>query len=258
MILEMWSKVEKFFGGVFETIGGTTILLFQSFASIRFTKRDVTRLLKQFQYVGINSLPLAIMIGFFTGIIFALNFGIPLKEFGVEDTIGGILGVAMVRTIGPVFTAFIMAARVGSAMTAEIGTMAVSEEIDSLRMMSIRPIRFLAMPRILGAVIINPLLTIYSTAAGLVGGWLMSRAYLQISDETYWLDIYRLVDFKELSTGILKSIVFGLVYSSICVYYGMTTRGGAEGVGRSTTNAVVSSLTMILVVDFIITRFMFG
>lgn len=253
-----WSQIEKFFGGVFQTVGGTSILLLQSLASIRLNKRDLGRLIKQFQFIGINSLPLAIMIGFFTGMIFALNFGIPLRFYGLEETIGGILGVAMVRTLGPVFTAFILAARVGSAMTAEIGTMAVSEEVDSLMLMGVKPIRFIAMPRILASMIINPLLTVYSTGAGLVGGWLMARAYLQVSDQTYWDDISRLVNEKEVYTGLLKALVFGIVYSSICVYYGLTTKGGAEGVGRSTTNAVVSSLTMILVVDFLITRFMFG
>ncbi|MGF1573113.1 MAG: MlaE family ABC transporter permease [Sumerlaeia bacterium] len=253
-----WSKVEELLGGVFITVGGTSFLLLQSIGSIRFTKRDIGRLLKQFQFIGITSLPLAIMIGFFTGMIFALNFGIPLRIYGLEDTIGGILGVAMVRTLGPVFTAFILAARVGSAMTAEIGTMAVSEEIDSLRMMGIKTTRYIAMPRIIGSLIINPLLTIYSTAAGIFGGWLMARAYLQVSTDTYWLDIHRLVNAKEVYTGLLKALVFGILYSTICVYYGLTTKGGAEGVGRSTTNAVVSSLTMILVADFLITRFMFG
>ncbi|MDX1973941.1 MAG: ABC transporter permease [Candidatus Sumerlaeia bacterium] len=257
-MLLFWNKIHRFAGGIFEIVGGSTILLLNAFCQIRFNARDLGRLVQQFQLIGINSFPLAVMIGFFTGMIFALNFGIPLRDYGAEETIGGILTVAMVRTLGPVFTAFILAARVGSAMTAELGTMSVSEEIDSLRMMNIKPERFLALPRILGSIIINPLLTIYSTSAGVVGGWLVARSYLNVSDDTYWLDIYRLMNSKEVYTGLTKSVVFALVYSSICVYIGMTTKGGAEGVGRSTTTAVVSSLTMILVADFVITRFIFG
>lgn len=251
-------QLEMLAGRTFLIAGGTTLLFLQSLADIRFGATDRRRILKQFQSIGVNSLPLAAGIGLFTGMIFALNFGIPLRNYGTETEIGGILGLAIVRTLAPVFTAFILAARIGSAMTAELGTMAVSDEIDSLRVMGIKPTRYLAMPRILASIIVNPLLTAYSAAMGIAGGLILSQTYLGVPPEIFWERLYRFMDMKEITTGLTKSIVFGAMYSSICVYYGLTTRGGAEGVGRSTTNAVVVSLTMILVADFIITRFLFG
>lgn len=254
----MFKQIETFFFQLFQVSGGSTLLVFQALMEIRFSARDISRILKQMVVIGVQSFPLAVMIGFFTGMIFSLNFGIPLKSFGAEDNIGGILGVAMIRTLGPVFTAFILAARIGSAMTAEIATMSVSNEIDSMRVMGIKPVRFLVMPRILASIIVNPVLTVYSCAAGLVGGWLLARAYLDVTDSTYWNQVFLQVDVKEIQTGFIKTFVFAIIYSSICVYQGLITKGGAAGVGKSTTRAVVYSLTMILVADFLITRFMFG
>ncbi len=190
--------------------------------------------------------------------IFSLNLGLPLKDFGVEDRIGSALGVALVRELAPVFTAFILAARVGAAITAELGTMSVSEEIDSLRVMGISPDRYLAMPRIVGALLISPLLTVYSCAAGMIGGQLLAKSYFSVSNTVFWTRVYQSIDFKEIGTGLLKSVVFAALYSAICVHFGMTTRGGAEGVGRSTTRAVVVSLSAILVADFLLTRALFG
>lgn len=254
----MWNLIESAFGRLFLVSGGVLLLFFQSLGQLRLTSRDMKRLLRQMVSIGVNTLPLAAAIGFFTGMIFALNMGIPLRDFGVQDTIGGILGVAIVRELAPVFTAFILAARVGAAMTAELGTMAVSEEVDSLRVMGIRPSRYLAMPRIVSSLIMNPLLTVYSTATGLTGGALLSYAYLGVSHQTYWDRVFRIVDMREVSTGLAKALAFGALYSTICVYHGLTTTGGAEGVGRSTTSSVVMSLTAILVADFLLTRAMFG
>jgi phospholipid/cholesterol/gamma-HCH transport system permease protein len=143
-------------------------------------------------------------------------------------------------------------------MTAELGTMAVSDEIDSLRVLGIQPTRYLAMPRIVASLVMNPLLTVYASATGLVGGALLSSAYLGVGYSTFWTHVWRVVDLKEINTGLIKALTFGALYSTICIYYGLTTRGGAEGVGRSTTRAVVVSLTSILVADFLLTRALFG
>lgn len=254
----MWSRIERGFGELFMVSGGVILLFGQSLADVRLARRDFRRLLRQMVGIGVNTLPLASMIGLFTGMIFALNMGIPLRDYGVENNIGAILGVALVRELAPVFTAFILSARVGAAMSAELGTMAVSEEIDSLRVMGIRPTRYLAMPRVVASLVMNPLLTVYSTAAGLLGGMLLARTYLGVPYQVFWDSLLNAVDMKEITTGLVKALVFGALYSTICVYYGLGARGGAEGVGRATTRAVVTSLTMVLIADFLLTRLLFG
>lgn len=251
-------SVESTFESLFANSGGVLVRLLHSLAMVRFARNDVRRILQQMARAGVHTLPIASVFGLFTGMIFSLNMGLPLRDFGVEDRIGSILGVALVRELAPVFTAFILAARVGAAMAAELGTMSVSDEIDSLRVLGIDPDRYLAMPRIVASLLINPLLTVYSCAAGLVGGQFLATAYFGISGHSFWQRVFDSVDLKEINTGLLKALVFGALYSSVCVHFGMTTTGGAEGVGRSTTRAVVVSLFAILLADFFLTRAMFG
>ncbi len=254
----MFASIEKAFLNLFVTSGGVLVLFVHSLLEIRFRAGDMRRLLRQMVVIGVQTLPLAVMIGFFTGMIIALNVGVPLKEFGQEDRIGTFLGLAMVREFGPVFTAFILAARVGAAMAAELGTMIVGEEVDSLRVLGIKPVRYLAMPRIVASLLMNPILTTYATTTGLFGGMLLAEVYLGVPREQFWYRVYEFMDWEEIRTGLIKSLVFGALYSSICVYYGLKTTGGAEGVGQSTTRAVVISLTMILVSDFLLTRALIG
>lgn len=254
----MWTTFENAFARLFAHSGSILILFGQSLADIRIGRHDMQRILRQMMNIGVQTLPLAAMIGLFTGMIFSLNMGIPLRDFGVEDRIGSILGVAIVRELAPVFTAFIIAARVGASITAELGTMAVTDEVNSLRVMGIRPTRYLAMPRILASLLMNPLLTVYSTACGLLGGMVLASSYLGVSPEVFWDRVLNSMDLKEINTGLIKALVFGGLYSTICVYYGLTTTGGAQGVGRSTTRGVVVSLTMILIADFLLTRALFG
>lgn len=254
----MWNRIERGFGHLFLVSGGCMLLFAQSLGDVRLGRRDIQRLVHQMVVIGVNTLPLAVMIGLFTGMIFALNTGIPMRDYGLESNIGNALGVALVRELAPVFTAFVLAARVGAAMTAELGTMAVSEEIDSLRVMGIRPTRFLAMPRIVASLIMNPLLTVYSTGAGLLGGMVLCETYFNVPYMVFWDGMLATMDMQEINTGLTKAFVFGALYSTICVYFGMTASGGAEGVGRATTRGIVSSLTMILVADFVLTRAFFG
>lgn len=252
----MLATIESLFGRMFLLAGGTLMLFVRALASIRFRRGDRARILRQMTEFGVNSFPLATLIGFFTGLIIALNIGLPMMTYGQQGQIGTFMGLAMVREFGPVFTAFIIAARVGSAMTAELASMSVTEEVDSLRVMGLRPSQHLAMPRIVAGLVMNPLLTIYSTAAGLVGGMVLSTTVLGVSGQLYWDKVITGLDMHELSTGLTKAVVFGAVITSVCVYKGLATTGGARDVGQSTTRAVVISLTMILVADFIITSFM--
>ncbi|MEQ8819574.1 MAG: ABC transporter permease [Sumerlaeia bacterium] len=254
----LFKSIHKVFETLFLTTGGIALLFVESLSMLRLSKGDIRRLLRQGLVIGVQTAPLACLVGLFTGMIIAINIGIPLEDFGVEERIGEPLGISIVREFAPVFTAFIIAARVGAAMTAELGTMAVNDEIDALRAMGIRPTRFLAMPRIVSSLVLNPVLTLYSIAFSLLGGAIISSTYFSVPTHVYWDNVFGFVDFKELANGLGKALVFGGLYSSICVWHGLETRGGAAGVGRSTTRAVVTSLTCILLFDFILTRFMFG
>lgn len=254
----MLLAIESAFERSFRISGGIFLLFWQSLADVRWCRQDRKRLLIQMVEIGWQTAPLAMMVGFFTGMIIALNVGVPLRDFGQETQVGGILGLAMVREFGPVFTAFILAARVGAAMTAEIGTMTVGEEVDTLRVMGIRPTRYLAMPRIVASLLMNPILTTYATATGLLGGMILSSVYLGVSNEMFWMRVVDFVEWDEIRTGLLKALVFGGIYSTVCVYQGLVCEGGAEGVGKATTRGVVLSLTLILVADFLLTRALIG
>ena len=165
----------------------------------------------------------------------------------------------MIKEMGPVLTAFIIAGRVGAAMTAELGTMAVNEEINVLRVLGIRVDRYLVMPRLVAALTMTPALTAYSTVLGMLGGFLVANTYFGISFQLYRNEAFRYISLDEVFKGLLvKPMVFGAIYSAVCCYKGVSTTGGAEGVGRSTTSAVVISLAGVLVANYILLRYLFG
>ena len=250
------SRIESFFAELFATAGGMILLLGQCLLEIRHLFSGIKRVLRQLVEVGWSTLPLASMIGLFTGMITALQTGVELKNLGLQHQIGTIVGLALVREMGPVFTAFIISARVGAAWAAELGTMSVSEEIDALRSLGIRPVRFLAMPRFVAAVTMQPLLTVYSIIVGIWGGALVSVTYLRISGNVFYKKLYSALELNDMILGLWKAVVFGAIFSIVCCYMGLTTRNGAKGVGTSTTRSVVISLTLILVADYFINRFM--
>lgn len=249
-------KIESFFFDLFTTAGGMLLLLIQCILESRLVFSNARRILKMMLEVGWKTLPLASMIGLFTGMIIALQTGVELKNLGIHEQIGTIVGLSLVREMGPVFTAFIIAARVGAAWAAEIGTMSVSEEIDALRSLGIYPVRFLAMPRFFAAITMQPILTIYSIVVGMWGGALVSVNYLGVQRFIYYKRMFNALEMEDVTLGLGKAFVFGAIFSLVCCYMGLTTKNGAEGVGRSTTRSVVISLSLILVADYFITRFM--
>jgi phospholipid/cholesterol/gamma-HCH transport system permease protein len=254
-MLTLLSQLENFFYRLFVVSGEIVSLFFQSLVELRYLVRSFPRVLRQMLEIGYNSLLLAGLIGLFTGMIVALQTGLELKKLSVEQVVGGIVGLSLVREMGPVITAFIIAGKVGSSMAAELGTMSVSEEIDALRSMGINPVRFLVMPRFFAAVIMQPILTIYAIIIGIWGGALISATYLGIASQIYFRQLYRTLELEDISKGIGKTFIFAAIYSIVSCYMGMKAERGAEGVGKSTTRAVVVSLTMILVADYFMSRF---
>lgn len=248
--------IERAFAALFLTSGEMFMLLLAALRDSRYVFRKFPAVLAQMVHIGVNTFPLASMIGLFTGMIVALQTGLELQKYGLAQIIGGVVGLSVTRAMGPIITGFIIAARVGAAMTAELGTMAVNEEVDSLRVMNISPSRYLVMPRIVATIIMQPVLTIFSTVIGVWGGSVVATTYLDVPPDIYWNRLQSTVEVYDVFAGLLKAAVFGTVISTVCCHQGLATQGGASGVGRATTSAVVISLTMILVCDYLLTRFL--
>jgi phospholipid/cholesterol/gamma-HCH transport system permease protein len=197
---------------------------------------------------GVNALPVIVLIGFLMGLIMAFQAAIPMREFGAEIYVANLVGLSMVRELGPLMTAIVLAGRSGSAFAAELGTMKVNEEIDALITMGLDPLRFLVVTRILAAVIMTPLLTLFADLIGVMGGSivLISMGY---SLATYFKQIFSMVNYVDLFGGLLKSIVFGLLVAGIGCLRGLQTQIGASAVGESTTRAVVGGIVLIVATD---------
>jgi phospholipid/cholesterol/gamma-HCH transport system permease protein len=239
----------------FEIAGGFVFLLARTCLETPMFWRAPGRLVRQMMSVGVHTLPLAAMIGVFTGMVVALQTGYELRTFGLQDTIGSIVGLTMVREMGPVITAFLIAGRVGSSMAAELGTMSVTEEIDALRVMGISPVRYLVVPRFLAILITQPLLTVYSVVIGIWGASLISAAYLHVDAVIYFSHVFRSLQTTDIIQGFSKTFVFAAITVIVACHLGMTASSGAAGVGKATTRSVVISLTAILVSDYFVTSF---
>ncbi|MDD5678140.1 MAG: ABC transporter permease [Kiritimatiellae bacterium] len=236
--------------------GRALLILLEAMTSLRFvlSKRSRPVVLQQLYVTGIKSLGVISVVAMFTGMILALQMGLELRKYGQEVNIGLAVMVSMLREMGPFMTALILAASVGSAMAAELGTMTVSEEIAALEVMSISPVRFLVMPRLAAMMIMTPLLTFYACMLGVVGGAIVGATQLGVSVPAYLDNATRWAENKDLYVGLLKSFVFGIMITTICCYQGFATTEGAVGVGRATRRSVVVSFLSILVVGYIITR----
>ncbi|MEJ2656544.1 MAG: MlaE family lipid ABC transporter permease subunit [Desulfobacterales bacterium] len=197
---------------------------------------------------GVNALPVITLIGFLMGLIRAFQAAIPMRQFGAVIFVANLVGLSMVRELGPLMTAIVLAGRSGSAFAAELGTMKVNEEIDALITMGLDPVRFLVISRILAAVVMTPLLTLYADLIGVMGGSvvLLSLGY---SLSTYFKQIFSMVNYVDLLGGLIKSIVFGLLVAGIGCLRGLQTEIGASAVGESTTRAVVGGIVLIVVTD---------
>jgi len=212
---------------------------------------------RQLCLAGIGSLPVMTVVAVFTGMILALQTGIELRRLNQELYIGSAVMVSMLREMGPFMTGLIMASCVGSSMAAQLGTMAVNEEIAALEMMSIDPVRFLVTPRIWALMLMMPLLSFYTCALGLIGGGVIGMTQLNIGWDQYFSIAMRYAENKDLYVGLLKALLFGVVIAGISCFFGLTTTQGAVGVGRATRLAVLGSFLMILVVGYVVTRFFY-
>jgi phospholipid/cholesterol/gamma-HCH transport system permease protein len=212
---------------------------------------------KQMEFIGVRSVFVIILTGTFTGMVLALQSYYGFKKFGSEGLVGATVALSMTRELGPVLTSLMVSGRAGSAMAAELGTMRVTEQIDALTAMALNPIKYLVTPRIIAAFLVLPVLTVISDFIGIIGGYLVGVKLLGINEGAYIDKMIKFVELNDIYNGLVKSAVFGVILSIVSCYKGFYAKGGAEGVGRATTEAVVASSVTILVTDYILTSFMF-
>jgi phospholipid/cholesterol/gamma-HCH transport system permease protein len=218
---------------------------------------EVKNALKQMQEIGVNSVPVVIITAVFTGMVLALQTYTGFKRFGAESLVGSVVALSMTREMGPVLTGLIVAGRAGAAMAAELGTMRVTEQIDALETLATKPVKYLVVPRFASSLVMLPALTILSDIIGIMGGYAITVWYFKSSSILYWKRTWDYLEIEDIYNGLIKACVFGASIALIGCYKGFYTRGGAEGVGRATTGAVVLSFMTILISDYFLSAWLF-
>lgn len=213
---------------------------------------------EQMVKIGYESLPIVSLIAFFVGLIIAMQSAYQLKAFGATIYTANLTAVSIIRELGPLLTAIIITGRNGSAITAEIGTMRVSEEIDALATMGLNPVKFLVVPRVLAMLIMLPCLTVIADLVGIFGGYLISMLTLDLTSVRYIDQTISALTFKDLFSGLVKSGFFALIIAGIGCHQGLIVRGGAEGVGKATTRSVVVSIFLIIAADVLFTTIFYA
>ena len=241
---------------VLHNTGHALFMLFEAFWFMQFAfgKRSRQETVTQFYITGIKSLGVITVVALFTGMILALQTGLELRRYGQEVYIGSAVAVSMIREMGPFMTGLIIAASVGSAIAAQLGTMTVSEEIAALEVMSINPNRFLVMPRLVALAVMMPILSVYTNILGILGGAVVGTTQLGVSVQSYMDNATEFATNKDLYVGLLKAFIFGIIITVVSCHQGFMTTEGAVGVGKATRRSVIISFLVILVVGYMVTR----
>lgn len=237
-----------------EAVQDYSLLAGRSLSNLFSQPRYFADTLLQADSIGVGSLPIVVLIGLFTGAVLALQTSSTLQQFGSLSLTGQLVSLSMVRELGPVLTGILVAGRNASGMASELGSMKVTEQIDAMRAMGVDPTKKLVTPRVTATVIMLFFLSIISDLVGLVGGWFISYFLLGLDSNQYWTTAYQALRFGDVFMGLSKPVVFGFIIASIGCYYGMTAKGGTQGVGRATTQAVVAASVLIVVTDFFLTK----
>ena len=238
--------------------GEMLALLVETLYYFKDARRNWPAIARQIQTVGIGTLPIAALMAIFIGMVLALQTGAELANYGSQEAIGAIVGLSMVKELGPVMTSLLVAGRIGSSMAAEVGAMEVYEEIAALKTLEINPVRYLAMPRFLACLVAVPMLVVFTTLIGIIGGGVVSSVnpVIDVPMTVYYDNLVRALGYGDLLDGLLKATVFGGIVAQVGCYVGFRTSGGARGIGESTTRAVVLAFLMIFVANYFLTRLM--
>lgn len=253
IILSPLSSIGVRLIGYFQALGNWCEFVGASCSWVMRPPYRFDQLVRQMEFIGVKSTGIIALTAFFTGAVFALQSGKVYSLFNMESLVGATVGLSLTREMGPVFSALMVTARACSAMAAELGTMRVTEQIDALETMAVNPLHYLAVPRIVASTVMLPLLTMLFNYVGVIGAYIVGIHLLGISEGPFLYRLYHYVDADDIWGGLIKAMVFGFLIAGISCSMGFRTRGGAEGVGRSTTRAVVVSAVTILIADYFLT-----
>ena len=257
MVINLLQKLGRSSLNFLQEIGQVSRLLFGIIKSFTTIPRSKKIILYQMEHIGVNSLPLVMIIAIFTGAVAAWQAAYQLKGIAPLSFLGSSTSRAIITELGPVLTGIVIAGRVGASIAAELGTMKVTEQIDALETMAISPIRYLAMPRFVASIIMLPLLVIFADTIAVFGAFIVSNYFLGVSFSVFFLSVKRFFLFSDLLAGLVKTIFFGAVTSLLGCHIGFKTEGGAEGVGLSTIRSFVLSSAMILILDYFLWMLIF-
>jgi phospholipid/cholesterol/gamma-HCH transport system permease protein len=230
------------------------VLSARSVANIFTPPHYLMDVFDQMDIVGVGSMPIVLLTGFFIGAVMVLQTAAQFVRFGETSVTGDVVSIALVRELGPTITGLLVAGRNASGMASELGSMQVTEQVDAMRAMGTDPTRKLVTPRVVATMLVLPLLAAMSDLVGLVGGFVISYFTLRIGPVEFWTRAINALEFSDLMQGLAKPIFFGMILSTVGCYKGLTVRGGTQGVGRATTQAVVVSSVVILTSDFFLTK----
>jgi phospholipid/cholesterol/gamma-HCH transport system permease protein len=241
----------------FSYAGGATLLLADSAAFIGKLRIRTRETIEQCYRLGVQSWGIVLLTSLCTGMVFALESANQAVAYGVGNLVGGAVAFTMIRELGPMLSAVVVAGRSGAAISAELGSMVVTEQIEALQSLGLSPVRMLVVPRLVALVVMLPLLTVFADIVSIVGGAYIANVFAHVSNESFLDSARANVPFIDVCKGLLKSVVFGIIIAIIGSYSGLRTRGGAAGVGRATTSAVVIAIILIFIFNFALSYILF-
>ncbi len=223
----------------------------RGFTTPPFYRHDI---IEQFDLIGIGTLTVVVLVGFFTGAALASQTGVTLDQFGARPVVGRLVSATIIKELGPVMTALMLNGRIGSGIAAELGSMVVTDQINALRSLGTDPIRKLVIPRVLAGLLMAPALTVISDFVGVFGGWIVARFQWMWACGRYWCSVTQALSMADVQQGLIKPFVFGFTVTSIACHVGLRTTGGTQGVGRATTTSVVVGSVAVIALDFFVTQ----
>jgi len=257
MLVKVIEYVGAAIGRPLQGLGRGTLLLYATLKETFRPPSELRSIIRQMVEIGVNSLPVVLITALFTGMVLALQSYTSFKRFGAEGLVGTVVALSMTRELGPVLSALVVTGRAGAAMAAELGTMRVTEQIDALESMATNPVKYLVVPRFLAGMIMLPALAVITDVVGILGGYMASVVFLGTNGMSYLRATWTYLQLQDIYSGLVKAFFFGAAFAFISCYKGFYTKGGAEGVGRATTGAVVYSMMTVLISDYFLSTWLF-